>query len=292
MFQNRGETERFVMKPVLAPAFLAIVTCWSVIPPAPAMAQASAVALASHRAVYDLKLAQSRGKRPMSSVNGRILYDFSGNACEGYALQFRQVSQLDSGEGRVSLSDLRATTWEEGTAKRLRFHSQNFLDERLRDAVDGQADRVAKGIGVKLTKPADKSMDFEADIVFPTEHVRRIIAAARDGKTTYEAVVYDGSESGEKLYETLAVIGKAIAPQERQPNDAAKHAALASMVRWPITISYFDKSKQGGEQTPIYAITFELYENGISRALLLDYGDFVVSGEMTQLEIKDSKPCP
>ena len=268
------------MKPVLAPAFLAIVTCWSVIPPAPAMAQASAVALASHRAVYDLKLAQSRGKRPMSSVNGRILYDFSGNACEGYALQFRQVSQLDSGEGRVSLSDLRATTWEEGTAK------------RLRDAVDGQADRVAKGIGVKLTKPADKSMDFEADIVFPTEHVRRIIAAARDGRTTYEAVVYDGSESGEKLYETLAVIGKAIAPQERQPTDAAKHAALASMVRWPITISYFDKSKQGGEQTPIYAITFELYENGISRALLLDYGDFVVSGEMTQLEIKDSKPCP
>ena len=280
------------MKPVLAPAFLAIVTCWSAIPPAPAMAQASAVALASHRAVYDLKLAQSRGKRPMSSVNGRILYDFSGNACEGYALQFRQVSQLDSGEGRVSLSDLRATTWEEGTAKRLRFHSQNFLDERLRDAVDGQADRLAKGIGVKLTKPADKSMDFEADIVFPTEHVRRIIAAARDGKTTYEAVVYDGSESGEKLYETLAVIGKAIAPQERQPTDAAKHAALASMVRWPITISYFDKSKQGGEQTPIYAITFELYENGISRALLLDYGDFVVSGEMTQLEIKDSKPCP
>jgi hypothetical protein len=280
------------MKPVVAPAFLAIVTCWSAIPPAPAMAQASAVSLASHRAVYDLKLAQSRGKRPMSSVNGRILYDFSGNACEGYALQFRQVSQLDSGEGRVSLSDLRATTWEEGTAKRLRFHSQNFLDERLRDAVDGQADRLAKGIGVKLTKPADKSMDFEADIVFPTEHVRRIIAAARDGRTTYEAVVYDGSESGEKLYETLAVIGKAIAPQERQPTDAAKHAALASMVRWPITISYFDKSKQGGEQTPIYAITFELYENGISRALLLDYGDFVVSGEMTQLEIKDSKPCP
>ena len=30
----------------------------------------------------------------------------------------------------------------------------------------------------------------------------------------------------------------------------------------------------------------------MSRALLLDYGDFVVSGEMTQIEIKDSKPCP
>ena len=38
----------------------------------------------------------------MSAVRGRILYDFSGSACEGYALQFRQVSELDSGEGKVA----------------------------------------------------------------------------------------------------------------------------------------------------------------------------------------------
>ena len=130
------------MKFAVAPAFLAIVTNLAAAPPLPAAAQGSAVVLASHRAVYDLKLAQSRGKRPMSAVTGRILYDFSGSPCEGYALQFRQVSQLDSGEGRVSLSDLRATTWEEGGAQRLRFHSQNFLDDRLRDAVDGQAERL------------------------------------------------------------------------------------------------------------------------------------------------------
>ncbi len=282
------------MKLAVAPAFFAIAAgLAAALPPSPAAAQASAVALASHRAVYDLKLAQSRGKRPMSSVRGRILYDFSGSPCEGYALQFRQVSQLDSGEGRVSLSDLRATTWEEGGAKRLRFHSQNFLDDNLRDAVDGQAERLEKGIGIKLTKPSEKKVDFSADLVFPTEHVRRIIVAAREGKTVYEAIVYDGSESGEKLYDTMAVIGKAIAPQERAPTDAAANqAALAPLTRWPVSISYFDKSKQGGEQTPIYSITFELYENGVSRALLLDYGDFVVSGEMTQLEMKDSKPCP
>jgi EipB-like len=281
------------MKSAIAPAFLAIVASLSTAQPEPALAQGSAVLLASHRAVYDLKLAQSRGKRPMSAVSGRILYDFSGSPCEGYALQFRQVSQLDSGEGKVSLSDLRATTWEEGSAKRLRFHSQNFLDDRLRDAVDGQAERLNNGIGVKLTQPSDKSMDYSVEVVFPTEHVRRVIAAAREGKTVYEAVVYDGSESGEKLYDTTAIIGNAIAPQERVPSDAAaKSSALDSLTRWPVTISYFDKGKQGGEQLPIYSITFELYENGVSRALLLDYGDFVVSGEMTQLEIKDSKPCP
>jgi hypothetical protein len=43
---------------------------------------------------------------------------------------------------------------------------------------------------------------------------------------------------------------------------------------------------------PIYSISFELYENGISRALTLDYNDFAISGEMTQLDVKASKPCP
>src|SRR5689334_836159 len=164
--------------------------------PAPAHAQGAAVSLASHRAVYDLKLSSTRGKRPMNSVRGRILYDFSGSACEGYALQFRQVSELDSGEGKVMVSDLRATTWEEGASKRLRFHSQNFIDERLRDAVDGQAERAINGIVVRLTQPSDKSFDLGVDLVFPTEHVRRIIAAAREGKSILEVAVYDGSESG------------------------------------------------------------------------------------------------
>src|SRR5262245_57382748 len=114
----------------------------------PAAAQPGGVGLASHRAVYDLKLAQTRGKRPMNAVRGRILYDFQGNACEGYALQFRQVSELDSGEGKVAVSDLRATTWEEGEAKRLRFHSQNYFDDSLRDKVDGEAQRDKDGVAV------------------------------------------------------------------------------------------------------------------------------------------------
>ena len=267
--------------------------------PSPALAQGIAqggtIALASHRAVYELKLTTTRGKRPMESARGRILYDFSGSACEGYALQFRQVSELNSGEGKVAVSDLRATSWEEGEAKRLRFHSQNYFDERLRDSVGGEAERGSGGVAVRLTKPADKSLDLKTDLVFPTEHVRRIIAAARDGKTLLQVAVYDGSDTGEKVYDTLAVIGKPIAPSEHKPSDAlAGQGAFDALTRWPVTISYFDRSagEKGGEQTPIYAITVELYENGVSRALLLDYGDFVLSGEMTSIEMKSARPCP
>jgi EipB-like len=258
---------------------------------------ADRVLLAPHRAIYDLKLSKSHGSRGIEAIRGRILYDFSGNACEGFELRFRQVSEIDSGEGNAALSDLRSTTWEDGDAKKFRFSSENLFNERSTDIVDGHAERDAQAVAVSLSKPKQKNFTVPVGAVFPTEHMRRIIAAAREGKSVLEFPVYDGSESGDKLYNTLTVIGRPIAAGEKTPDDAvSKIAALANLTRWPVTISYFDKidekAGQGGEQTPVYSIGFELYENGISRALVLDYPDFTISGEMTSLELKTVKPCP
>jgi hypothetical protein len=249
--------------------------------------------LASHRAIYELSLAQSRGNSSTVSARGRILYDFMGSACEGYKLEFRQVSELDNGEGKVTLSDLRSNTWEDGGARNYHFKSENYMNSRLVDQVDGEAIRQPGNIAVALTKPKQAMLNLDRSIVFPTEHVRRIIEAARAGKAILEFPVYDGSEKGEKIYNTLTVIGRMIPPTERIPTDAAAgQAALAGLDRWPVTVSYFDRASTIGEQTPVYAITFELYENGISRALLLDYNDFAISGELKSLAIRDVKPCP
>lgn len=258
----------------------------------PSLAEKGEVELASHRAIYDLKLVDARGRRQLSAVQGRIVYDFSGSACEGYALQFRQVTELDNGEGKVVVSDLRSATWEEGAAKNYRFNFQNYLSQRLVDSVDGRAERTPQAVAINLVQPNKKQFDVDAAVVFPTEHIRRIVAAARADRSVLELPVYDGSETGEKLYNTLTVIGRAIAPGERKPDDAAAGQSLfEGMTRWPVTISYFDRGKQGGEQTPVYSIKFELYENGVSRALVLDYGDFAISGTMTTLEMRPSKPC-
>ncbi len=262
--------------------------------PVAAPAQDAPIVLAPHRAVYDLALAYTRGNSPVEAVRGRILYDFDGNACSGYSLEFRQVSELDNGEGKVSTSDLRSTTWEGSDAKSFTFKSQNFLDDNLIDSVDGRAEHGAEVTAVDLRKPQRKKLRLEPQVVFPTEHMVRAIAAARAGKTILSFPVYDGSDTGDKVFNTLTVIGRKIAPGARVPDDAAgKEPKLAAVPRWPVTISYFakDKNSDSGEQTPDYALSFELYENGISRALMLDYNDFVVSGKLTSLELKPVKPC-
>src|SRR3954453_23168640 len=209
----------------------------------------ASVNLAPHIAIYDLKLTSSRGKRSLESVRGRIVYDFSGSACEGYVLNFRQVTELDSGEGKVALSDLRTATWEEAEGKSFRFKSQNYMDSKQIGDVDGRADRSKSStVAVKLSKPEDKK--FEAGkVVFPTEHMRLLIEAAQAGKTLLEVAVYDGSESGEKIYQSLSVLGRRIEPDRKPDSDAAGGKdSLSGLARWPVTISYFDKSKQTEDQ--------------------------------------------
>ena len=46
-----------------------------------------------------------------------------------------------------------------------------------------------------------------AGVVFPTEHMVRVINAAHDGKNILSFPVYDGSETGQKVFNTLTVIG-------------------------------------------------------------------------------------
>jgi hypothetical protein len=73
-------------------AFLALTLTLAGIPFAAQAADEAPVMLVPHRAVYELALSRARDAAQVASVRGRILYDFDGNACEGYTLKFRQVS--------------------------------------------------------------------------------------------------------------------------------------------------------------------------------------------------------
>jgi hypothetical protein len=256
---------------------------------------AASIPFLPHQALYDLSLVKSRGSNAINSARGRILYNFSGSACEGYTSEFRQVSELESGEDKVTLSDLRSTSWEDGAGKSYRFKIETRMNDSDTSPVDGVAERVGDHVTVNLKQPEAKTVTLDGSTVFPTQQIQRIIEAARAGKSVLELMVYDGSDNGEKVYNTLSVIGQPI-PGNRtiaSPDPSTDSDAMKSLTRWPVTVSYYDRGAKAteGEQTPVYSMSFELFENGVSRALVLDYNDFVVSGALGKFDIKDSKPC-
>ncbi|MBM7323091.1 DUF1849 family protein, partial [Agrobacterium sp. S2] len=59
---------------------------------------------------------------------------------------------------------------------------------------------------------------------------------------------------------------------------------------WPVTIAYYN-DKTGTDALPIYRMSFKLYENGITRDLTMDYGDFVLTGKLAKLDILKPETC-
>ena len=252
-------------------------------------AAAQSVPLAAHRAFYELVLDPNKPGMKVDGARGRIVYEVTGSACTGWAITLRQVTELDSGEGKRTVSDLRSITWEDGDAKSYRFKTQNYLDQQIREEVDGTLDRAGMdGLAVRLSKPKSERLTLQGKILLPTEHIRKLLIAAAAGERTLEAKVFDGSPDGKRIYDTLTVIGAAVAG-DKDLEEASRRPELGSLKRFPVTISYFEPGT--GERTPTYVLGFELYENGVSRALRLDYGTFAMRGELKTIEFLTSAPC-
>ena len=187
------------------------------LPAAGADAAASSPFLA-HQALYDLSLVKSRGSTSINSARGRILYNFSGSACEGYTSEFRQVSELDSGEDKLTLSDLRSTSWEDGAGKSYRFK----IDTRMNDT-DFEPGRRRRGAHRRPHHGQAETaggQDLHARRRARCFRPSRSSASSRPrsaGKSVLELTVYDGSDNGEKVYNTLSVIGQPIPATSASP---------------------------------------------------------------------------
>lgn len=243
---------------------------------------ALAVPLIQHRAVYDLTLDRASDRSGINAINGRMVYEIRGSACEGYTVRFRYVTQSETRDAS-QLTDQQTTTFEEPDGKSFSFVTKSYIDENLDKELRGNASRDDKGIRVVIDKPEHKEVQL-ADSLFPTQHLVDLIAKANKGEKFYETTIFDGSEDADKLMTTTVVVGRKEAAEGTDPEMPALHE-LAAQQYWPVDIAYFDDETEAGEDTPDYRISFKLYENGLTRDLEMDYGEFVIHGKLVDLAV-------
>ena len=182
------------MRPGSALLSLALV---ALAPAAAAGSSTAPVRVVPHRAVYDLSLAGTVGtSRSVDSAHGRIAFDFGGDACEGYTLKYRQVTVLESGESGRRTLDVRTATFESGDGKMIRFKTDSRFEGGSQDNIDGDAELRGDSLTVRLKEPARETLTLRSNVLFPTEHMQRLIEAARAGQSTESVKVYDGSDDG------------------------------------------------------------------------------------------------
>jgi hypothetical protein len=252
---------------------------------------AAAVTIQAHRAVYDLKLERSMEGSNVSGADGRMVMELTGSACEGWSTSFRRVMELRPAEGETQLFDNQVASWESGDGQSMQLNDKQFINNRLDSETklkaDLDADRSKGGKGV-IDEPKPEQFDLPSGVLFPMAHQKHIMEAAERGATRDVSILYDGA-SGSKIYKVISFIGKRKDPG----SDKTADKSLQALPSWPLSVTFYeyDAKQTAGEELPTYQMSFPIYENGVAGTLTIDYGDYVLSGRLTSLELLDQQDC-
>lgn len=243
---------------------------------------AAAAPLIQHRAVYDLRLTNASERSGITGISGRMVYELRGSACDGYTVRFRYVTQSSTRDAS-QMTDQQTTTFEDADGKSFSFVTKSYTDQNLDKELRGNATREPDGVKIDIELPEQKSIELQPT-QFPTQHLQDLINRAKDGENFYETSIFDGSEDADQAMTTTVIVGKQASSSSNDPEYKALNALSAEKF-WPVDIAYFDETTQEGEDTPDYRISFKLYENGLTRDLDMDYGDFIIHGQLVDLAL-------
>lgn len=279
------------MTPMLAKPALPLAGALSLVVATGAVAQTAPSLrniVVPHRAVYDISLARSDEGSGVSSAKGKMVFEITGSACEGYRMRQRMVVNIGDEDGKPGQLDFWITTFESGDGKVYDFDSHTTFNKDVVEAVSGEARRLDSGVEVNLKEPTKKTLRMDGDTLFPSQHLQVILDAALAHRKFVAADIYEGAGTGEERDAAGAAIGKAVL--------AASDGTLTSGVRaWPVSVGYFDGEDDKddfGEEMPAYQMSFTLYENGITNNLVMDYGDYALAGSLQKIEPLSAGDCP
>lgn len=249
-----------------------------------------------HRAVYDIQLEKTAPGSTIAALDGRMIFELSGNRCAGYRQILRFVSRTTNQDGAAQVNDLQTESWENGAATKLTFKVENFQDGALAEISEGTAVRAAETGPVRLSlrHPNRKSVTLPGNPLFPVAHLKSVVRAADQSKPLVASMFFDGSESGQDVYETTSVLGKK-SEATALTFDASRTASPVQLAEtsdsWPIATSYYKPGAQDGDGTPAFEMSYRLHRNGVTSAFTIDHGDFAFKGNLRRLEFTAPAGC-
>ncbi len=237
--------------------------------------------LLSHRAAYALRLSDKDPGDLFVAAEGVMVIEWRAT-CDGWVSSQRLGFIAETGDGEQITYDVRFSSWESATNDQIRFTLRSYDGPQAIESYRGEARLEGPdGAGVaRYREPVETSVTLPAGTIFPTEQMRRLVAAAREGRLVSQYELFDGSGQTRPSSVT-AVIGR--------PRMVEQTASGLSR-RWPVSLAYYDLGGTGG--TPDFEISFLLDEGGVLYEIRLDYGDFILEGELEKLELLPVSDCP
>ncbi|MDE8347033.1 MAG: DUF1849 family protein [Acidocella sp.] len=242
----------------------------------------AAVALTGQHAVYDLTLSKVR-THDVTGATGRMSFNVV-DGCTGWGTTQHMTLLLRNVDGSLTKTVSDYITWESKDGKNLSFtlrESDNDGKAQIDDA--GTATHTGgndAGV-ITYTVPANTTLKMPPGTLFPMAHTEALLDAGAAGKKFIAPLLFDGTTADGAQATFVAILGH----HGPGPN---VHPALKNLGSSDVDIAFFER--KNSDQNPDFRTRMRYFDNGVATGLVLDFGDFIMTGKLVSLTVPPS-PC-
>lgn len=255
-------------------------------PPAPVPTRAEAApmpGLLSHKVTYRLDLTRLKAG-VLTATGGRATYRIR-DLCRSWSVSQKLDLDVTGSDGAPRHVVFQSATLEDKAGRFFRFRTLQTENDETISETGGEARRGRDGrIAVHLTLPDTRVLALPAQVLFPVQFTGLLLSAARKGKLHVQAEIFDGASiDGATI--SYATLGRL---QPAKPDFDSPLFRGARAV--PVSVASF--SGAGDSLLPDSTYGDRLWTNGVEDRLTIDFGDYVLSGQIESLTSLRTIPCP
>jgi EipB-like len=233
--------------------------------------------ISPHLALYSMTLGSTRHDSGVVEARGTMAYKW-GETCDGWTIEQRYRLHLRYAESADVNVESNFVTWESKDGLRYRFNQRETRNGELSQEIRGVAhlDGPGKGGAAEFEKPQPQRMALAPGVIFPSAHTILLIAEARAGRNFISRQVFDGATDDNAGQVSAFIGGKAA------PNAADKDNPLLDHPGWHMRLAFFPVDPNA--EKPDYELGMVLLDDGVSRDMVIDYGDYSIRARLDDIE--------
>ena len=245
----------------------------------------TAADITPHRALYTMTLDETRGDSGVTAANGAMDYEW-GETCNGWTIEQRYRLKMHYAESAEVDVTSAFVTWELKDGLRYRFNQRQTRNGELDQEIRGEArlDGPGKGGVAVFTKPRAQTLTLAPAVLFPSAHTILLIDEAKRGTSFLTRQVFDGATDDNAVQVSAVISGKvALNPV------SAKLSRLLERPGWHVRLAFFPADAKA--EQPDYELGMNLLDNGVSRDIVIDYGDYSIRATLDDIEPLAKPSC-
>jgi hypothetical protein len=245
----------------------------------------AAAEISPHRALYTMSLASARTDSGVAAAQGKMAYQW-GETCDGWTIEQHYKLTMGYAESADVEIVSNFVTWESKDGLHYRYNQRETRNGKDDEEIRGVA--ALEGIGkpgvANFEKPKPQVMNLPAGTIFPSAHTILLIDQAKGGTSFLTRQVFDGA-----TVENAVLVSAVIGPRVEPDTEVAKKSPLLQHPGWRMRLAFFPADQK--QEQPDYELGMLLLDNGVSRDMLIDYGDYAIRATLDTIEPLPKPNC-